>query len=141
MGMFDEIRCEVPLPDAGDTAGIWFQTKSFPDPGMQRFTITSAGRLINSLGNDLEPDGYIAFYTTERACSLETDTPERRWREYRARFVAGQLQSIVRVEERSDDPVRYGLASFRWFDAPSFMFRDPETEPDNAPDRADFGRG
>jgi hypothetical protein len=41
MGMFDEIRCEAPLPDGGDNAGIWFQTKSFPDTFMQRYTITS----------------------------------------------------------------------------------------------------
>jgi hypothetical protein len=135
--MFDEIRCDVPLPDGGDNAGIWFQTKSFPDHFMLRFTITSGGRLINSLGNDLEPDGYISFYTTDRACDPETDTPELRWREYRARFIAGQLQSIVRVLERDGDPVRYGLASFRWFQAPSFMFGEPEMESDETGGHAD----
>jgi hypothetical protein len=135
--MFGEIRCEVSLPDAGDAAGLWFQTKSFPDPLLQRFTITSAGRMINSLGNAREPDGYITFYTTARACSSGTDTPELRWREYRARFVTGRLQGTVRVEERSDDPVRYGLASFRGFKAPSFLFRDPAEEPDQVPSSAD----
>jgi len=37
------------------------QTKSLPDPCMCRYRITSAGRLIDSAGNDLEPDGYITF--------------------------------------------------------------------------------
>lgn len=129
--MFDEIRCEAALPDSGATARVWFQTKSFPDPCMQRFTITSAGRLINSLGNDLEVDGYVTFYTTDEARSPAAGVPNRSWREYRARFIAGQLQSIVRVEESSKDPVRYGLASFRWFDAPSFLFGDPEEEVDS----------
>ncbi len=34
MGMFDEIRCEAPLPDGPAPAEVWFQTKSFPDPCM-----------------------------------------------------------------------------------------------------------
>ena len=107
MGMYDEIHCDAPLPDGytGTLAG--FQTKSFPDPGMQRYKITSAGRLIDALGNDLEPDAYIAFYASD------TDST---WREYRARFLSGQLSVIVRVDKDCDDQVRYGLASFRWFD-------------------------
>ncbi len=63
MGMFDEIRCEVPLPDGGRVADVQFQTKTFPCPCMQRYVITQAGRLVDSLGNDLEPDGYITFYS------------------------------------------------------------------------------
>jgi hypothetical protein len=46
------------------------------------------------------------------------------WREYRARFLSGQLSVIVRVDKDCDDQVRYGLASFRWFDAPSFLLLD-----------------
>jgi hypothetical protein len=33
---------------------------------MCRYRITGAGRLIDSAGNDLEPDGYITFYTVDR---------------------------------------------------------------------------
>lgn len=115
MGMYDEIHCDAPLPDGykGTTGG--FQTKSFPDPGMQRYKITGAGRLIDARGNDLEPDGYIAFYTNDA---------DSTWREYRARFLSGQLSEIVRVEEDCDDQVRYGLASFRWFDTPSSLIID-----------------
>jgi hypothetical protein len=78
----------LPYGYKGATAS--FQTKSFPDPGLQRYTITSAGRLIDALGNDLEPDGYIAFYTSDA---------DSTWREYRARFLSGQLSEIKRVEE------------------------------------------
>lgn len=53
MGMLDEIRCEVPLPDGYDSGGAWFQTKSFPDRRLCRYTITREGRLIDTLGNDL----------------------------------------------------------------------------------------
>jgi len=118
MGMFDEIRCEVLLPDGRDAADIYFQTKTFPFPCMQRYVITHAGRLVDSVGNDLEPDGYITFYRTEDEHGC------RQWREYRARFSAGQLQNIIRVEEENNARVYYGLASYRWFDAPTFMFDD-----------------
>jgi hypothetical protein len=121
MGMYDEIQCDAPLPDGYAGTNAQFQTKSFPDPAMQRYKITSTGRLIDALGNDLEPDGYIAFYTTDQ---------DSTWREYRARFLSGQLLEIVRVGEATNDQVRYGLASYRWFDAPSFMFGDDPEDSD-----------
>jgi hypothetical protein len=128
MGMFDEIRCEVPLPDGGRTADVQFQTKTFPCPCMQRYVITQFGRLVDSVGNDLEPEGYITFYSS--AVESESGAPgEPAWREYRARFSAGQLLSIVCVrDEEEAGRTRYGLASFRWFAAPSFLFGDPNEE-------------
>lgn len=116
MGLFDEIRCELPLPDGWNPGEKWFQTKSFPDPLMQRYIISSRGRLIDSQGNDLEPDGYIAFYA---------QGDERDWREYRARFRDGDLSEITVVTDANDGRV-YGLASFRWFNAPTFMFGEEE---------------
>lgn len=121
MGMFDEIRCEVTLPDSDSSANVWFQTKSFPSPCLQRYVITSAGRLVDSLGNDLEVEGYVTFYA-----SGPGEVGSREWHEYRARFLAGQLQSIVRVSDSDNaERVHYGLASFRYFATPSFMFGDP----------------
>ena len=107
---------------------------------MCRYRITSAGRLIDSAGNDLEPDGYIAFYTVDRDVG-DGQVPERipGLREYRARFLSGQLQNIVRVNEDSADRVRYGLASFRWFHTPSFLFDDSDEESDAS--KADVGLG
>jgi hypothetical protein len=131
MGMYDEIYCFAALPDGHDPRGTCFQTKSFPDPCMCRYRITSAGRLIDSANNDLEPDGYITFHTVDRHDD-DTEAPGRfpGLREYRARFLAGQLESIVRVKDDTEDRVRYGLASFRWFYTPSFLFDDSDDESD-----------
>ena len=73
-------------------------------------------RLIDSAGNDLEPDGYITFYTVDPE-NDDSAAPGRtsELREYRARFSSGQLQNIVRVDADRAETVRYGLASFRWF--------------------------
>lgn len=123
MGMFDEIQCSAPLPEGYDGMGMTFQTKSFPDPCLQRYKITSGGRLVDVNGNDLEPDGYIAFYTSD---------PDFTWREYRARFLAGQLSEIVRVNRDAEDRVRYGLTSYRWFSAASFILDDEPEESGDA---------
>src|SRR5437016_2465022 len=69
--MFDEIYCDATLPDGRDPRGTCFQTKSLPDPCMCRYRITSAGRLIDSAGNDLEPDGYIFIRSTERTATAK----------------------------------------------------------------------
>jgi len=123
MGMFDEIRCEATLPDRPEPDEAWFQTKSFPDPFMCRYTITRDGRLIDAGGNDLEPEGYLVFYTSD-----DNSSGDRQWREYRARFVSGKLAGIERVADPDCSDRYYGLASFRWFAARSFMFGDPEGE-------------
>ncbi len=131
MGLFDEIRCEVPLPDGYDASDVWFQSKSFPDCGMCRYTITCAGRLIDSLGNDLEPEGYLNFYNNDRAADAAVTGGEPGWREYRARFVGGQLQRIERVDQDESADRYYGLASFRWFNSPSFLFGDHDKPAQN----------
>jgi hypothetical protein len=123
MGMFDEIYCEAALPDGDDPPGMRFQTKSFP-------RITAEGRLVDSDGNDVEPDGYINFYTAERAERNGLERPGiLTLREYRARFASGQLQDIVRVDGKAEDNLRYGLASYRWFQTRSFTFGDADDEP------------
>ena len=108
-----------PASKAWTAADTRFQTRSFPDPCLQRYKITSAGRLIDLNGNDLEPDGYIVFYTSD---------PDSTWREYRARFLSGQLSEVVRVNREADDRVRFGLASYRWFSASSFLLDDDAEE-------------
>lgn len=113
MGLFDEVQCDAELPDGLQCLGVLFQTKSFPEPMLERYRITRSGRLIDSRGNDLEPDGYITIYTT--AHSRAAPTPNAEWREYRARFVSGQLQGIERIDDKPADPNYYGLASFKWF--------------------------
>lgn len=130
MGMFDEIRCQAPLPDGYDASNEWFQSKSFPDCCLCRYTITATGRLIDSAGNDLEPEGYLNFYTMDPPSDDLSDR-DSRWREYRARFVSGQLHGIVRVPKGDTESRYYGLASFRWSNSPSFMFGGPAEDNDN----------
>lgn len=130
MGLFDEIRCDVPLPDGYDSGGGWFQSKSFPDCFMCRYIMTSAGRLVDAAGNDLEPEGYLNFYTLDPPSEDSTDS-DSRWREYRACFVSGQLQNIVRVPNNETESRYYGLASYRLFNSPSFLFGDPDEDGGN----------
>jgi hypothetical protein len=109
IGMYDEIYCNAELPDTAAPAGTWFQTKAFPHPTLARYRITNEGRLIDSVGRDLEADGYVIFYTDEYS---DPDSPLLI---YRARFVHGHLQSIVRGDKEGADWSKYDLASFRWF--------------------------
>lgn len=46
MGMFDEVKCNMPLPDGRVSPGSWFQTKSLCCC-MGKYTITAEGRLIS----------------------------------------------------------------------------------------------
>jgi hypothetical protein len=46
-----------------------------------------------------------------------------------SRFLSGRLSEIVRVSKDSDDQIRYGLASYRWFNTPSFLFCDDREDP------------
>jgi hypothetical protein len=81
-------------------------------------------------------DGLLSGITPQKGTSVRS---HRRLREYRARFSSGQLQNIVRVNEDSADRVRYGLASFRWFHSPSFLFDDSDEESDAS--KAEVGLG
>jgi hypothetical protein len=126
MGMFDEIRCEAELPDDACKAGTCFQTKSFPAPCMCRYRITALGRFIDFDGNDLEPSGYITFYADPKERAPGDNSYELVV--YRAKFVDGNLDSIVRVQSAERCDVHYGLASFRWFQLRSFLFGDAEED-------------
>ncbi len=112
--MYDEVYCDADLPDGRHPRGTCFQTKSIPDPCMYRYRIRKNGRLIDSAGNDLEPDGYITFYAIDRQIA-DGDAPGciPGLRQYRARFLAGRLQRIIRFDESCADRLRYGLASYR----------------------------
>jgi hypothetical protein len=89
---------------------------------MCRYRITAAGRFVDSDGNDLEPSGYITFYGYPKDRTPGDNSFELV--EYRARFVDGNLASIVRARSEERCEVRYGLASFRWFQSRSFLFGD-----------------
>lgn len=94
MGLFDDVRCDVPLPD-GFEGGRWgqFQTKTFPEPYMEKYTITREGRLLHQPSLKHEPTdtnyhGILNFYGGDT---------EGEWREYNAKFTDGQLVDIALV--------------------------------------------
>lgn len=100
MGMFDEVICEVDLPDG------WkhpvFQTKDFEDPYLNKYVIRADGRLIRkkpwyqceiSADTDTNYHGLLRFYSYEGDPNQETPI-EDRWHEYEAKFTDGALQEI-----------------------------------------------
>ena len=98
MGLFDDVRCDVPLPD-GLQGGRWgqFQTKTFPEPYMEKYTITASGRLLHQASLTQEAvdtnfHGILNFYGGD----TESD-----WHEYNAKFTDGQLVKIEQVPASS----------------------------------------
>jgi hypothetical protein len=97
MGMFDNVRCEIPLPDGWDGKGM--QTKDLGCT-MSTVTITAEGRLVGSLREwwweehkperDLDFHGDFNFYGSEG----QYGTPEYKWHDYVARFTEGRLNWI-----------------------------------------------
>lgn len=100
MGMFDDLRCDVPLPDGAVPPGTWFQTKDF-DRQLDDYAITEGGRLVK-LGprdgdqvTDMNWHGPVNFYTFG---------PDNAWCEYDAKFTDGQLVEIVVTEPNRAPP-------------------------------------
>jgi hypothetical protein len=83
MGMFDYLRCEVPLPDGARPAEL--QTKDF-DCDMLTHVISSTGQLLLDQGEDKKPIDH---------CGTVFFCGDGHY--YRALFDHGQL---VRIETR-----------------------------------------
>lgn len=124
MGMFDYVRCEVPLPD-GFTGEL--QTKDFCND-MVTHTITADGRLLLERIDRVEevpkaerpypdaPDddlrsifGSIRTFTSSSECEFhgimnfygsEGDSAigTHKWHEYNAKFTDGKLVEITQIE-------------------------------------------
>lgn len=107
MGMFDYVRCKVPLPD-GWQPGHDLQTK---DLGclLDLYFIEPDGKLkrqpFREHGEPQLPLEASGFHGVLRLYSYEGDinapdwTREKCWHEYRAKFTDGQLVEIVHVPE------------------------------------------
>jgi len=101
MGMFDNVVCKYPLPDAGANS-IRFQTKDL-ECALWKYTITKEGRLLQQSHEleglhkkagseklvDMNYHGLLRFYGS--------NTKESEWFEYTAKFTAGTLVSIERI--------------------------------------------
>jgi hypothetical protein len=100
MGMFDYVRCELPLPDGLDLKHEYesrgfkedklFQTKDL-DCLLDTYTITKDGRLKSSDEQDLNYDGWFVFYVL---LPWEDDL-----RAYRVLFTDGQLEHLFVFDE------------------------------------------
>lgn len=127
MGMFDDIRCEVPLPDGWEHPS--FQTKSL-DCEMALYRITADGRLEREVF-ELEPDGppgphpFFKDWKDHQPMKRANERWEPQefhgdlffysyagdingpdgieWHEYRARFTEGRLSSLIVARRGADD--------------------------------------
>ena len=114
MGMYDEVRCKVDLPDeyVHDKEKFIFQTKDLENI-MGRFTITEEGRLIEHKFHlepvpeeekvhehhilkriedgdvDLDYHGYLTFYT-------RYDVKDE-FLEFQAKFTDGKVVEIIKT--------------------------------------------
>ena len=113
MGMYDELICEMPLPD-GITHTDGFQTKSL-DNVLDKYTITAEGELWCEAyqwdwGENRNPEperilhhGWLNFYTFIGEPYGPEKSKERLkvWLEYDAKFTDGKCVEL-KVDPNSD---------------------------------------
>ena len=83
MGLFDDVRCEMPGPHKADG----WQTKSLDDPYMRRVVITADGRVTVDGVEMPEFRGEVCFH----------DFVDRKWLEWSAIFIDGKCVSLVQI--------------------------------------------
>jgi hypothetical protein len=121
MGMFDNIKCEHPLPDGFDDNLKRFQTKSL-DCELATYTITKDGKLVCDVAGQYGTErgevpnftGEIEFYTSNWCGSgagyIMTDDDQPYWsRTYVAKFVNGKLIEINGGLEPARDDLKHVL--------------------------------
>src|SRR4051812_2228837 len=104
MGMFDDLRCEYPLPADGANA-LSYQTKDTPNQCLDQFVICADGTLCEEIRKDggkrLEPVadflGELRFYTFEKD-GLDPRDPGA-WVEWSSYFVGGKLQQVHLISD------------------------------------------
>ncbi|MDI3563577.1 hypothetical protein [Bradyrhizobium sp. Arg816] len=95
MGMFDYVKCELPLPDGWKGE---LQTKDFEDPYLETYTIRADGRLIRRRPKyDIDPPGtaYGEIDTNFHGILNFYGLEDGEWHEYDAKFTDGQLVEIT----------------------------------------------
>ena len=96
MGMFDKIRCEMPLPPDNVMSNTAFQTKDFEQPSMDQYVIMPDGTLfLEKMGNGGSRTGpafyggMLRFYHYAQSIKLLI--------EYVAHFTDGKCVKIERL--------------------------------------------
>ena len=105
MGMFDELRCEYPLPgiQPEDPAVLQrMQTKDF-ECSLGVFTVDADKWLRDSKGEIYRWLGNVYFYGSNFAASsgattYTSDGQDCEWTAYKARISFGRLTSVEQVE-------------------------------------------
>ena len=111
MGMFDYIKCEMPLPETPEPPpdDDLFQTKDTPEQYLAIYTITADGRLTMRPDNWVEMpeniDGFEGDINFYKIGLRQGQWDGREW-EYHARFTNGRCASIGLVRYSPLDPVR-----------------------------------
>jgi len=89
MGMFDTVRCELPLPgEPKPTSTAWLQTKDF-HCYLDTYTIKADGTLQGPNG-PMPFHGMMNFYTFDGPDLAHNGM----WFEYEAKFTDGKLDGI-----------------------------------------------
>lgn len=114
MGMFDFIRCEMPLPEPAPPKGLELQTKDTPEQYLEPYRITADGRLVyekrervregcdETSSNPVKRLGHLRTISTQDVeipyhgdigfCGSDSRTGER-W-DYTARFTEDRCVRI-----------------------------------------------
>ena len=104
MGMYDDLHCDLPLPDGYIPRGS-FQTKSLGNE-LARYRITAQRRLVKETDGwfenreletpqDMDHHGIIRFHDLETGEDDRNDRSKWTWREYDAKFTDGQCVLIT----------------------------------------------
>jgi hypothetical protein len=102
VGLFDEVRCEYPLPNAAHQ-GLLFQTKDLENL-MDEYVITRRGRLVRTKRWLLEPRSCRVVCPIHQDLrihdSVVVGPDEREWVEYVFRFTEGRVTGVRRSRDR-----------------------------------------
>ena len=107
--MYDEIKCDMPLPDGYNSPGT-FQTKNL-DNTLSSYRITLEGRLVQDTEGwfenqrletprDLHHHGTVHFYHLEDTTEQPDNWTRWTWHEYDAKFTDGVCLEIALSQRR-----------------------------------------
>ena len=104
MGMFDTIKCDMPIEFLG-SHNRDYQTKDL-DNDLSHYTIDADGWLRDSKGKIRPHTGTINFYDYQ-----PKDQPQVEWIEFQGEFKEGKLKSlkIVELKVKSEISIKRSL--------------------------------
>lgn len=102
MGMYDDLRCDYPLPAKGANA-LTYQTKDTPEQYCELYVITKDGYLEHELERATRKfelcdfTGEIRFYDLPEGLAGPGKTSA--WIEFTSYFIRGKLQSVSLLKD------------------------------------------